>query len=265
MTRLQRWNAVQPSWWNRETFDALNRYFDDSYDRSTEWDSSRSWNLPLDVVEKEDAYVVRASIPGLDPDDLDITFNDNTLTVQAQTKHEAEDESERYMVRERRYGSFTRSIRFPMPVDGDQIDATCKNGELMLRLPKAENARPRRIAVKGDTSRHVIEAQTQSDGHNGGKSHKESVERDSKGWTEGYDQGDASGRGKESIERDSKGWTEGYDESGTPRPGKESVEQDTKGWTEGYDKGDASAKGKESIKRDSKGWTEGYAEDVKAH
>ncbi|MCA9864960.1 MAG: Hsp20/alpha crystallin family protein [Anaerolineae bacterium] len=183
MNRLQRWNSAQPTWWNRDAFEALNRFFDDSYDRPmSEWDSTRSWNLPLDVIEKEDAYVVRASIPGLDPDDLDITFTDNVLTIQAQTKLDNEDESERYMVRERRFGSFTRSIRFPMPVDGDEVEATCKNGELMLRLPKAENARPRRISIKGDGSPRVIEAQTKSNG----KNKKESNGRDSKGWTQGY-------------------------------------------------------------------------------
>jgi HSP20 family protein len=161
MTRTIRWTPIHPAvWWNRDPFDELEGYLDSPYERqTTSWEPS-GWNLPLDVLEKEDAYMVRASTPGIDPADLDITFNDNTLTIRGESSHEGEQREERYVLRERHFGGFTRTIRFPVAVDGENIAAESTNGELRLTLPKAEEVRPHRIEIARGDGRRVVEAET---------------------------------------------------------------------------------------------------------
>jgi HSP20 family protein len=106
-----------------------------------------SYGLALDVSETEDSYIVRASIPGIDPEDLNITINNNVLTIQGETSEEEEEEDERYHVRERRFGVFVRSVVLPSPVDRENVEATYEDGVLTLRLPKSEENKPRRISV----------------------------------------------------------------------------------------------------------------------
>jgi HSP20 family protein len=107
-----------------------------------------SWNLPLDVAEKGDVFTVKASLPGISPDDLNVTLEDNVLTIQGETKQDETIEENSYHIRERRYGSFSRSVRFPVPVEGDKVEAEYENGVLTLSIPKAEAVKPKRIAVK---------------------------------------------------------------------------------------------------------------------
>lgn len=114
-----------------------------------------AWGLPLDVIEKDDAFIVKASVPGVNPDDLDITFNDNTLTIKGTIQAEEETKDVRYHLRERRYGSFARSITLGSRVEGDKIEAKYENGVLILTLPKAEEVKPKRIQIK---TPKVIEA-----------------------------------------------------------------------------------------------------------
>ena len=82
---------------------------------------SLTWGMPLDVIENDDAFVVKASIPGINPDDLEITFTDNTLTIKGETKVEDEVKEARYHLRERRYGAFSRSISLGSHVNSDKI------------------------------------------------------------------------------------------------------------------------------------------------
>ncbi len=114
----------------------------------TPYREDRPWVLPLDVIETEDRFIVKASIPGVDPDDLDITFSDNILTIQGEIKPESEETEGRYLLRERRFGLFQRSIALPERVEADKIEATYKDGVLILSIPKVEEIKPRRISVK---------------------------------------------------------------------------------------------------------------------
>ena len=107
-----------------------------------------SWNLALDVAEKGDVFTVKASLPGISPDDLNVTLEDNVLTIQGETKEDETIEENSYHIRERRYGSFSRSVRFPVAVEGDKVEAEYENGVLTLTIPKAEAVKPKRIAVK---------------------------------------------------------------------------------------------------------------------
>jgi HSP20 family protein len=115
--------------------------------------------LALDVAESENEYVVKASLPGINPDDLEITYTNNTLTIKGEVREEQELEQARYHLRERRYGAFARSITLPAGVDSDKIEANYEAGVLKLRLPKAEEIKPKKIAIKAGGGRKVIEAE----------------------------------------------------------------------------------------------------------
>jgi HSP20 family protein len=106
-----------------------------------------TWGLALDVVEKDDEFLVKASVPGVNPDDLEITFTDNVLTIQGETKSEEEVKDARYHLRERRFGSFSRSISLGSRIAADKIQADYENGVLILHLPKAEEVKPKRINI----------------------------------------------------------------------------------------------------------------------
>jgi HSP20 family protein len=104
--------------------------------------------LPLDLIEEEGQYIVKASMPGVEPDQVEITLTDNILTIKGESKRESEDKQSNYHVRERHYGSFVRQISLPMGVDAENVEATHENGVLTLRLPKSEASKPKKISVK---------------------------------------------------------------------------------------------------------------------
>ncbi len=91
---------------------------------------------------------MKASIPGVDPNDVEVTLTDNTLTIKGEVKEETDVEERNYHLRERRFGSFTRNVTLPLPVDADKVEATHENGVLSLRLPKTEAVKPKKISVK---------------------------------------------------------------------------------------------------------------------
>lgn len=145
MTTLIRWNPTR----NRTNlFNEFDRMVNDMMEWSAPTVPAR-WGLPLDVAETEDAYTVTASIPGLNPDDIEVTLEENVLTIRGENQsEETTEEGTRYHLRERRFGSFSRSLRFPVLVAGEQIEANYVNGVLTLTVPKAEEVKPKRIAVK---------------------------------------------------------------------------------------------------------------------
>jgi HSP20 family protein len=104
--------------------------------------------LPLDVVENEEGYVVKASVPGISPDDVEITIEENVLSIKGEFSKDSETEEETYLIRERRAGGFGRSIRFPVEVNVEAVDATYENGVLTLNVPKVEEVKPKRVAIK---------------------------------------------------------------------------------------------------------------------
>ena len=124
--------------------------------------SSQSAYLPLDVTENDDSFVVKASLPGVNPEDMEITVNGDVLTIKGEIKQEQDNQNERYHVRERRWGTFARSVSLPTQVKTDAVEAEYRNGVLMLTLPKADDVKPKRIAIKGGQERQnqqVLEGQ----------------------------------------------------------------------------------------------------------
>ncbi|MBP8625474.1 MAG: Hsp20/alpha crystallin family protein [Syntrophorhabdaceae bacterium] len=105
------------------------------------------WLPSLDVSETKNNYIVNAEIPGIDPKEVEISLNDNILTIKGEKKQEKEEENENYHVIERSYGGFTRSLRLPGQIQGDKVKATYKNGILKITLPKTEEAKKKEIKV----------------------------------------------------------------------------------------------------------------------
>lgn len=153
MATITRWDPFREMMIMRRNMDRL---FDSMVDEQGEW-TAPAWNLALDVVENKDEYVVKASLPGINPDDLEITFNDKTLTIKGELKEESESEEAHYHLRERRFGSFSRSISLPRGVDAEAINANYEHGVLTLHLPKLEEVKPKRINVRSASSDRMIE------------------------------------------------------------------------------------------------------------
>ena len=108
--------------------------------------------LPLDVAEGEDEFVVKASLPGVKPEDVQITVHGDTLTIRGESKTEGEKKGEHWHIRERRFGAFQRSVSLSTPVNSDKAQAHYEHGVLTLTLPKAESAKPRQIKIGGTAS-----------------------------------------------------------------------------------------------------------------
>lgn len=104
--------------------------------------------LALDVTENDTVFTVTTSLPGINADDIHINLHDGILTIAAEMKQETSENNGKVLLQERRYGKFSRSIRFPVMVNGDAIEADYNNGVLTVTVPKAAEAQPRRITVK---------------------------------------------------------------------------------------------------------------------
>ena len=110
--------------------------------------TATAWAPALDISERKDAYLVTVELPGLKPEDLDITMEDGLLTIQGERQF-AHDSSEQQFHRvERRYGAFRRSITLPAHVMAEGIQASFEDGVLQILVPKAEEAKPKRIQVR---------------------------------------------------------------------------------------------------------------------
>ena len=125
----------------------MNRLFNNAFSMAnTLFDGGSSfWTPELDVWETEDEYIVAVNLPGIEPDAVDVTLVNDTLTIQGELPQSAPQGQMRLC--ERPYGKFYRAIRLPQTVDDSHIEANYYNGVLSLHLPKAEDAKPKRITV----------------------------------------------------------------------------------------------------------------------
>jgi HSP20 family protein len=126
----------------------MDRLFQDAFVPSgAGFAGGQSWPA-VDIVNTEDAFVVVASLPGVKPDQVDITLEDQTLSIRGQIGDDTETEGGEYLYRERKFGTFSRQIEFPTRVEGESAEASFEHGLLRLRVPKAADTKPRRIAIK---------------------------------------------------------------------------------------------------------------------
>ena len=110
-------------------------------------DDAGRWQLPLDVLERDDGVVVTASVPGIKPEDLEVTIEDNVLTIHCKTEFAEDNKDERFIIRERRAGAFQRSVRLPESVNADNAITHYEHGVLSVTLPKAEEKKARRLEI----------------------------------------------------------------------------------------------------------------------
>ena len=115
------------------------------------------WNIPLDVTQKKDVLLVKATLPGVNPDNIDVSVEDNILTISAEVSEEKEEEESTYLLRERRYGSFYRALRLPETVDAEKIESCYDNGVLFISMPKLEEKKKKKIEIKVGKGPKMIE------------------------------------------------------------------------------------------------------------
>ena len=145
---IVRWEPFRDFMTLRE---AMDRLFEESFvgRHPREWVAAAEGTLAVDMYETEDAAVVKTAVPGIKPEDIDITISGNTLTISGETTEEEEVKEEHYIRRERRLGSFSRSVVLPESLKPDDAEASFEDGILTLTIPKAPEAKPKVIKVKG--------------------------------------------------------------------------------------------------------------------
>ena len=139
---MQRWEPFKEL---RQMDDNINRlwrnYFTSGYRGNEEW------NIAIDVIRKPDELVVKASVPGIKPEDIDVSVEDNILTLKAEKKSEIEESNADYLIQERTVGSFYRALRLPEMVDTNKIGCDYENGILTINMPRAEEKKKKQIKV----------------------------------------------------------------------------------------------------------------------
>ena len=131
---------VKPEPFTRE----IDRVFDAFFGQT---DQGRRWVPPMDLVEAEDHFVLKADLPGLAEGDVNIEVQDGTLTISGERKAEHEQREKGWYRIERSFGRFSRSLSLPDGVDPDRIEASFSHGVLQVRIPKPEERKPRRISI----------------------------------------------------------------------------------------------------------------------
>ena len=141
----------------------MNRLFTTFFDTPTSAGGNggalRRWIPPMDLVETDDHFVLRADLPGLSEEDVSIELEDNVLTISGERKAEHEDRKEGYYRVERASGAFARSLTLPEGVDPEAVAASFDRGVLEVRIPKPEERKPRKVAISvgGSSGQQTIE------------------------------------------------------------------------------------------------------------
>lgn len=146
MANLVRWEPFRDMMTLR---DAMERMFEEGFVRPpvpfAPWGEA---GMALDMYETDDNVVVKTAVPGVKAEDIDVSITGDTLTIKAETKEDEEIKRENYLRRERRYGSYCRSVTLPGGLKTDEAEADYSDGILTLTLPKAEEVKPKSIEVK---------------------------------------------------------------------------------------------------------------------
>jgi HSP20 family protein len=150
MTTMMRWDPFQDLRSAQDEMAQMSPMLAHALGLHTQQANARAsaWVPALDISERKDAYLVTVELPGLKPEDLDITMEDGLLTIQGERQFTSESSEQQFHRIERRYGAFRRSITLPAQVQAEQIEASFDNGVLQIMVPKAEEATPKRIQVR---------------------------------------------------------------------------------------------------------------------
>jgi HSP20 family protein len=150
MQNITRWNPVREMITLRE---AMEHLVNDNYGRNQDYRrQSVAWQLPIDAYADDDAIVITADVPGLKPDELQVTMESNTLTIRGELKNRPEGRN--YLLSERATSHFERVLTINTPIDSDRVEAEFENGVLLLTLPKAEANKPKQIVINAIHSKN---------------------------------------------------------------------------------------------------------------
>jgi HSP20 family protein len=149
---------------------AMDRLFEDSFVRPGSWGGANtdSLSLPVDVSTSPDELTVQTALPGIRPDDVEITVENGTLTIRGESTSERSSGEGEYLVQEIRRGTFSRSIALPNGLEPDKAVATFDHGLLTLRIPRAEQVKPRQIRISTTTNGAVEPAGDDGTGSDSG-------------------------------------------------------------------------------------------------
>ena len=151
----------------RSLQDEVNRLFSSSFNRGGNNDMMRgAWSPSVDIFENKDSIVLEAELPGMSPDDVNISIENNVLTLHGERRFEKKDEGDNFHRVERSYGAFTRSFTLPPTVSSENVDAVFENGVLRLTLAKREEAKHRKIEFKATSSSEPKQINTQANSAN---------------------------------------------------------------------------------------------------
>jgi HSP20 family protein len=145
MSSIIRWEPAREMMTLRE---AMDRLFDDAFTRPLSLNNG-NWSVPaVDMYQTDNEVVVKAALPGIKADEVQINVTGELLTLKGETKQEEEKKEKAYHIREQRWGTFERSIALPTQVVADKAKAEFENGVLTITLPKAEEVKPKTISIK---------------------------------------------------------------------------------------------------------------------
>lgn len=143
---ITRYRSLMPTRTLRHEFDRLFRDMMPFIEEGEEI-TSAVWAPRMDLSENDQSYLLKADLPGLDKKDIVVNIENHTLTISGERKEETKEEKENYLRMERSYGSFFRSVALPKAVKGNDVEAAFENGVLTIRIPKAEESKPRKVTI----------------------------------------------------------------------------------------------------------------------
>ena len=144
MSKISRWDPVRDMITMRQ---AMDRMLDDTFARGSETHGTGAWLLPMDAYITDEAIIIRADVPGIKSEEIEIMLEGDTLTIRGEIKRE-DAENRKYVLLERPTGKFERTLSINTPIDHEKVEASFKDGVLTLTLPKADAVKPRQTAVK---------------------------------------------------------------------------------------------------------------------
>jgi HSP20 family protein len=138
--------TIRPLYRPLRLTEMMDRLFDESYTRGQL--PVDGLTIPLDVLARDDEFVVYATVPGLNPDEVSVEALGNTVSIRGEIALPAADEKSNWLLQERAFGKFARTVTLPAELDAAKAEASFENGVLILRLPKAEAARPKALKIR---------------------------------------------------------------------------------------------------------------------
>jgi len=152
---IERWRPTRGliPWHPFRELEEMSRHFENIFGRPSlpVWrrlpTEERAWAPAIEMLEKEDKFVVRAELPGIEAENIDVSVSDDTLTIKGERKSENETKQEDYYCCEHSYGSFFRSVVLPSNIDDKKIAASYESGVLEVNLPKAVEVKPKKISI----------------------------------------------------------------------------------------------------------------------